>query len=94
LILNGTKNYIRALKNQPLYKGKLVIRVKKDSHISAYKSWLGNYKQGVKQRAKELKFGIKSMMVELNSNLEDGFWKRRDSHESERRGFNKVLILR
>ena len=91
--LEAPNHYLRAIKNQPFFKGEISDI---DLHIIAIdrpiKEWLGNYKAGIVERAK--RFGIYDEIfkgsVTISKVIEDGFEKEEIKKEYRRRVLSEL----
>ena len=91
--LEAPNHYLNTFKNQPFFEGKvsdeMLLHVSLDMPI---KSWLGNYKEGIKKRAKEA--GIYEDIFTggevVQDVIKDGFEKKEIGLELKRRRMEKI----
>lgn len=91
--LEAPNHYLNMFKNQPFFEGKIsdetLLHVSLDMPI---KSWLGNYKEGIKERAKALGIyeDIFTGGVNVHDVIKDGFEKKAIGLELRRRRMEKI----
>jgi len=91
--LEAPNHYLNTLKNQSFFKGEvsdeMLLHVSLDMPI---KSWLGNYKEGIKERAKSLGIydNIFTGGVNVQDVINDGFEKKAIGIELRRRRMEKI----
>jgi len=91
--LEAPNHYLNMFKNQPFFEGEIsdeiLLHVSLDLPI---KSWLGNYKEGIKERAKAL--GVYESIftggVNVQDVIKDGFEKKAIGLELRRRRMEKM----
>lgn len=91
--LEAPNHYLNMFKNQPFFEGEvsdeMLLHVSLDMPI---KSWLGNYKEGIKERAKALGIyeDIFTGGVNVHDVIKDGFEKKAIGIELRRRRMEKI----
>ncbi len=86
--IEAPKHFERALKNQPFFKGYISDRELRSIAIDRpIKEWLGNYKDGIKSRAKELGIWDKVFDggIKIKDVIDDGFEKEEIKKEYRKR---------
>lgn len=91
--IEAPNHYLYTFKNQPFFKGEvsdeMLLHVSLDLPI---KLWLGNYKEGIKERAKTLGIyeDIFTGGVAVQDVIKDGFEKKEIGLELKRRRMEKI----
>ena len=91
--IQAPKEYERVFKNQPFFKDEIDDKeLKRVAFEIPIKKWLGNYKKGIKQRAKELGIWDECFSggVKIAEVIEDGFEKDEIKKEYKRRVLEKI----
>lgn len=96
-MLDAPNHYLSTFKNQPFFEGEVSDEMLLHVALTLpLKSWLGNYKEGIKERAKAL--GVYESIftggVDVQEVIKDGFEKEAIGLELKRRRMQKIEELK